>query len=162
MVRCGPFALGLPNRELLPVAPNCDITHWNHRFRKAPKANIAGTASAAVKALQRAHIRLASRRFVQRRQDRGKPLLYLGAPSRMRKYVEFILAYCGEDLQSYMRRFEPGLYEFGYLGGHCARRGRGVEGLRRSVALRAIAPALEDPGTNKPRTEDGHPNTKRL
>ena len=37
---------------------------------------------AAVQALQRDPIRLASRRFVQRRQDRGKPLLYLGAPNR--------------------------------------------------------------------------------
>jgi hypothetical protein len=48
-----------------------------------------------------------SRRSVQRRQDRGKPLLYLGASFRMREYVEFILAYCGEDQQSYMRRVEP-------------------------------------------------------
>jgi hypothetical protein len=48
-----------------------------------------------------------SRRSVQRRQDRGKPLLYLGARFRMREYVEFILAYCGEDQQSYMRRVEP-------------------------------------------------------
>ena len=54
-----------------------DQSSPNHHIRLATHGR-----SAAVQALQRDHIRLASRRFVQRRQDRGKPLLYLGAPNR--------------------------------------------------------------------------------
>jgi hypothetical protein len=43
-------------------------------------------------------------RFVHRRHDGGKPLLYLGVHVRMREHVEFVLADRGEDSRSGSRR----------------------------------------------------------
>jgi len=74
--------------------------------------------------------------------DRGKPPLTL-ARGPMRKYVEFQASrIAARTLQSLHATFRADCNEFGYLGGHGARRvaGRGPEAF---LSARRLRPALE-------------------
>src|SRR5260370_19395526 len=94
---------------------------------------------------------LASRHFVHRRLDRGKPLVYLLAHFRMGEDVEFVLADRCDNSRCDLRRVESCLQAFGDPGEEQARRACGIRRLGGAIAFRPVARALSETGTHIPR-----------